>query len=509
MTTVIIPTVGTGSRMNPFTTDLNKALLPYKNKPILSHIIEQFPKDSKFIIPVGYLSEQIIDFCNLAYADRDIVFVPISDWISEKSGTGTTLRKCSFVNKPFWYVPCDTYFDEPVSATEDCYFIKRVHPALSGHYAMVDLDQNHRIKEMRFKERLDSHWWVAFTGLVFIKDFESFFWRLDHSLSSEFVFTIPKNSKTAELNSWVDFGNPVSYKEALTNSQKFDFTKKNEMTYICNNRVVKWWLDDSIAEKKIEKISPETRAGTGRYPDNCTRSGNWIGYDLFPGTTMYQHGDPGSFAPLLEWLDTSIWLPVSKNIHDDCMTFYRDKTLSRIEAFKKKYPDRLKIATVDGVTVNESVLDNLDWNFLAKESVAGMMHGDLQFDNIIVNSDMEFKLIDWRHEFGSLTYFGDIYYDLAKLYGGFLVDYSKIKNGELGMSLRGKEVLLKIPQITNKSLYINELIGFAMGKGYNLKKIELLVPIIYLNMASLHEPPFDQCLWYYGLKLIREKLFQS
>ena len=70
--TVIIPTAGTGSRMGNYTKNLNKALLPYKNKPVLSHIIDSFPKDTKFIIPVGYLSDQIKDFCKIAYADRNI-----------------------------------------------------------------------------------------------------------------------------------------------------------------------------------------------------------------------------------------------------------------------------------------------------------------------------------------------------------------------------------------------------------------------------------------------------
>jgi len=504
MTTVIIPTVGTGSRMNPFTTDLNKALLPYKNKPILAHIIDQFPKDSKFIIPVGHLSEQIRDFCHLAYADRDIIIVPILDWLSNASGTSTTLKKCAFINEPFWYVPCDTYFNEPVSATEDCYFIKHVDPSLSTLYTMFDLDQDRRIKETRFKEQLGSNWWAAFTGLMYIADFESFFWRLEHSLSSEFVYSIIKGSKTTELKSWMDFGNPESYKEALANTQKFDFTKKNEMTYICNNRVVKWWLDETIAEKKIDRIAP----ASGVYPDNCTRSGNWIGYDLFKGTTMYEHNDPGSFTLLLEWLDKTIWQPVFTNIENDCMGFYREKTLARIEAFKEKYPDRPKATKVDGVPINESLIEQIDWNFLAKKSAAGMMHGDLQFDNIIVNSGMEFKLIDWRHEFGDLVYFGDIYYDLAKLYGGFLVDYSKIKNGELGITRCENEVTLKIPQISNKTIYINELLSFARDKGYNMKKIELLVPIIYLNMAPLHTAPFDQALWYLGLKLLHEALLQ-
>ena len=61
---VIIPTAGTGSRMGNFTKNLNKALLPYKDKPVLAHIIDQFPADTNFIIPVGYLGNQIIDFCS-------------------------------------------------------------------------------------------------------------------------------------------------------------------------------------------------------------------------------------------------------------------------------------------------------------------------------------------------------------------------------------------------------------------------------------------------------------
>ena len=62
---VIIPTAGKGTRLEHFTKDLNKALLPYKGKPIISHIIEQFPLQSKFLIPIGYLGTQIVDYCSL------------------------------------------------------------------------------------------------------------------------------------------------------------------------------------------------------------------------------------------------------------------------------------------------------------------------------------------------------------------------------------------------------------------------------------------------------------
>ena len=41
-------------------------LLPYKDKPVLAHIIDNFPHNTRFVIPVGYLKEQIIDFCKVA-----------------------------------------------------------------------------------------------------------------------------------------------------------------------------------------------------------------------------------------------------------------------------------------------------------------------------------------------------------------------------------------------------------------------------------------------------------
>ena len=45
----------------------------------------------------------------------------------------------------------------------------------------------------------------------------------------------------------------------------------------------------------------------------------------------------------------------------------------------------------------------------------------------IYNQRKSFSLIDWRSDFAGKLKYGDKYYDLAKLYGGLLMDYSKIK----------------------------------------------------------------------------------
>ena len=92
-----------------------------------------------------------------------------------------------------------------------------------------------------------------------------------------------------ELDSWIDFGNPISYKTAVSKSQKFDFSKNDEVTYICNDRVVKWWLDKSVPQKKMRKtqINPKV------FPANCLVRGNFMAYDFFLGETLYKFNDQG------------------------------------------------------------------------------------------------------------------------------------------------------------------------------------------------------------------------
>ena len=228
--TVIIPTAGTGSRMGNYTKNLNKALLPYKDRPVLGHIIDSFPRDTKFIIPVGHLKEQIIDFCRVAYSDRNIEFLHVDDWTGDKSGTGYTLLQCKeLINTAFWYVPCDTYFDESVIgkvSNNDCYFVKTVPEKDTHLYTMFNTGNSFHITDIKFKQSTPN-FWTAFTGLMYINDYTNFFTALESSNSNEFIGIIKLGSDTANLNSWLDFGNPTIYQTELSKSQKFDFTKKD------------------------------------------------------------------------------------------------------------------------------------------------------------------------------------------------------------------------------------------------------------------------------------------
>jgi thiamine kinase-like enzyme len=467
---VIIPTAGLGSRMGNFTKNLNKALLPYKDKPVLGHIIDAFPRDTKFIIPVGY-----------------------------------TLKQCRHhVTGAFWYVPCDTYFDETIVdkvSNNDCYFVKSVPEKDTHLYTMFDVGLDLTIREVVFKNTTPDTW-CAFTGLMYVHNSEQFWQDLDQLNSNEFIYIIRRGSDTRELNTWLDFGSPEIYQTELSKSQKFDFSKKDEVTYIVNDRVVKWWLDPGVAEKKYRKAV----VNVGVFPPNVTHSGNYMAYDFWPGKTLYEFNNPIAFSELLEWMERNVWQDYEVSVESAALEFYKTKSLSRIAKFLEKYPNLSPVTTVDGVAVKDYqyYLDNIDWEYLSKTCRPGFMHGDLQFDNIVINSAGEFKLIDWRHEFAGIVEYGDIYYDLAKMAGGFIINYANIKNHNFNIEIDDQAVTLSVPNVDHITVYQRKLKEYVLANDLDYKKVQQLVPIIFWNMAPLHTAPFDIFLWYLGMKLFAE-----
>ena len=67
---VSILAAGKGTRMGQVDNNLNKALLPIKNKAVISHIIDFFPTDSEFVVAVGHKSQQVIDYLTAAHSEK-------------------------------------------------------------------------------------------------------------------------------------------------------------------------------------------------------------------------------------------------------------------------------------------------------------------------------------------------------------------------------------------------------------------------------------------------------
>ena len=65
----------------------------------------------------------------------------------------------------------------------------------------------------------------------------------------------------------------------------------------------------------------------------------------------------------------------------------------------------------------------------------------------------EFLLIDWRQDFAGNIEVGDLYYDLAKLYGGIIMNYDYIMKDLYNFHHNGNKVRVSLTKWKNDDNY--------------------------------------------------------
>ena len=151
-------------------------------------------------------------------------------------------------------------------------------------------------------------------------------------------------------------------------------------------------------------------------------------------------------------------------------------------------------------------MDKIDLTPLYDNPSYSLFHGDLQFDNIIYNNKIDqFSYIDWRESFGDETDGGDIYYDLAKMYGGVLIPYNLAKKDNFLIFSEGSTFInysYNLPESLSKFGHIYK--NWIISEGWDLEKVKLITAIIFLNMSPLHDEKFGKMLWFKSLELFDE-----
>ena len=133
-----------------------------------------------------------------------------------------------------------------------------------------------------------------------------------------------------------------------------------------------------------------------------------------------------------------------------------------------------------------------------------LFHGDLQFDNVIVGDNKKFYLLDWRQNFAGGNV-GDVYYDLAKMYGGILMSYKLMANSNnftcfVDESFVNYEYEMESNLIKFKAPYEK----WILQNGYDLNKVKQITSLIFLNMAPLHEKELGNLLFFKSKKMMQE-----
>lgn len=177
---------------------------------------------------------------------------------------------------------------------------------------------------------------------------------------------------------------------------------------------------------------------------------------------------------------------------------YLNKTLQRFEKMKKN--SRFKQFFERQIQVNSHKYQSLDMiaetlkrvipQMLYDVDTFSIIHGDLCFANIMIDSNLSFvKVIDPRGKFGKYDIYGDARYELAKLFHSVDGKYDFIIKDlfDVDYDLESAALTYKI-QDRKRDFDLYEVFrdAFHSEIGDDLKKIELIEALLFLSMIPLH-----------------------
>lgn len=493
--TVLILAAGYGRRMGPFSRMVNKSLIPYDNKPLISHIMEKFDPGTKFVVACGHMGQQVKDYVSNVHSDKNVVFVDIDNYAEGDTGPATTIQMCAeHLQGGFLWLACDTLFDFDYRDRLDHNWIG-VHPVdsvISQDYCWVEREAD-KITKIVNKEPC-AHAVDAFIGLMYVKDNEYLNNLIAVSAKETYQGFEGLDLKAHTVRGWKDFGTYEKWEELSREFTDVSFPKPNELFYNDNGKIVKYFTQDSNVSLRVARAS----ANPGCMPDNIRQAGNFLVHDFAQGDIVYNQYSLELFDKMLDWCEKELWVEgQNKEVAADaCYNFYFTKTVERLNQFRVKYTDWGECQEVNDKPVKsiDYYIGRIDWQWLSTAVDWRFIHGDLHFDNTIYDPVADkFTAIDWRTDFSGQLY-GDLYYDLAKMLGGLWLNYKSVKNEWYQYYENNDKAYIDVPSVAGAQAFQDKLQNWVETRGLDWKKVLTLVPIIYLNMSPLHEAPFDKFL---------------
>ena len=516
---VCLLTAGTGSRLGGLTKFINKSLVSIANRPTLSHLIEQFPADTKFVIALGHKGHLVREYLALAYPQRQFFFAEVQPFEGPDAGLGLSLLACQqYLQQPFIFISCDTLIKEPIPPPNENWM---------GYAEVSDLTpyrtlaiEGARVAGIceKGEGRPETH--KPYIGLAGIHDYQRFWLSMEtggkqaiqsgeaYGLSSLLPLEIKAHRFT-----WCDTGSP----QALAHARKVYqepaapniLEKANEAIWFVNDQVIKFSDDQKFIANRVKRAQ-ELR---GFVPEVTGVLPHMYRYRKVEGKVLSEVVTIPLFDRLLKhskvfWVEKTQSVEKTKEFRNACKSFYRDKTFERVDLFYKKFSRHDGMEPINGVGMPklEALLNDVDWEWLAL-GLAGRFHGDFHFENILWNeAQQRFTFLDWRQDFdGNLTT-GDVYYDLAKLLHGLIISHEIIVRDLYSIEWGSAEIVYDFHR---KQILVECEKHFAQwlaAQGYDINKVWTLTALIYLNIAALHHEPYSLLLYALGKAMLKNQI---
>ena len=193
--------------------------------------------------------------------------------------------------------------------------------------------------------------------------------------------------------------------------------------------------------------------------------------------------------------------------HEDV---YITKTNNRIEELKSQNPLWEKIMSQNFITINGKAYKNMpliiDEIFdIVRENILTdcrdnwqIIHGDLFFGNMLydINSNT-LKVIDPRGNFGKDGIYGDIRYDIAKLYHSIYGKYDFIVNDLYSLQYNNHDFNYIIYDSKRHEDIIKTFDKYIENNGFYKNDIFAITSLLFMSMIPLHKENLNNQIMMY------------
>ena len=500
---VLLTTSGLGSRLGNLTKFTNKSLVRVGDKAVISHIIESYPQDVEFVITLGHYGSHVKQYLSLAHPDRNITFVEVDNYMGEGSSLLYSISLCKeYLQCPFVFHACDTLL--PKNYIDEVDF--------SSNWSVGGIGENSQSyrtlnclngKISSINEKGEQNFDYVYVGVSGFYDYE-IFWNTcknilktvnTSDLSDCHVIRKMNEFSVISLNEWYDIGNIDALK--ITRSkikgtiQVLD--KEDENIFVFDNFVVKFFHNKKICYNRVLR----SESLIGLTPKLLNSTENFYKYEYVVADLLSDTVNRIKFSKLLKWAKENLWIPKEQeNFYENALSFYKDKTLLRIEKFLDKHNLFDKVEYINGIEVPKimDLVSQINFGDIIGKKPTGF-HGDFILDNILTSES--FTLIDWRQEFNGIIESGDMNYDLAKLNHNLVMNHDMLYHNYFQIDF-SKGITCDV--LVKKSLIDCKIIlkTFCDENDINFNSIEILTALIWINMSPLHDHPLDMFLYYFG-----------
>jgi hypothetical protein len=239
---------------------------------------------------------------------------------------------------------------------------------------------------------------------------------------------------------------------------------------------------------------------------------------------IYRQFDSEFWKNLFLHIDSyfDIYKKISPNIstYEDSIKMFIDKTYEQYLNLTNKSSIFSNLINEEEIFFNGKKLRHFNeiWDTIKTKILDSCIpsefyyfHGDFCFNNIIYginnkSKDVIFKFIDPRGKFGNTLFYGDNYYDLAKLSHSCSGGYEYLINDEFNLIEIDKNKF-EFNLSNNNYKKINEIfLDYVNGKNYDLQRIKIIEGCIFIGMCPHHYDSLvrQKSMFLIGLNLLNE-----